>query len=140
MTNKLADILGLARIQIVLIVFFVFFKFIRPPVLDSNSPAIFKSLLLSLPNFFEAVIGTLILTGLGLILNDQLNHNRSNLNLIYLLAVVFAGIYVIAQELKIHNLGGENITDINDIIYSMIGLFVGYAIVLHKKPRIHDEE
>lgn len=82
----------------------------------------------------------LTLTGLSLILNDKLNGNRDNLNLIYLLAVVLAGIYVITQELKIHNLGGDNITDTNDIIYSVIGLIIGYAIVLHKRPRIHIEE
>ena len=133
------DILKLARIQIVVILLFVFFKFIRPPVLESNSSEWIKIALLSLPNFFESIVGILILTGIGL----YLNHKVLSLNkqvkptMIYVLALALAGIYVITQELKIHNLGGNNVYDKNDLIFSIIGLLIGFLIVIVIKPRIN---
>ncbi len=140
MNNKMADILKLVRIQILFTVLFVFFKFIRPSILNSTSPEFFKKILLSLPNFFESVIGTLILTGIGLVLNDKLNKkNQIGVKTIYILAVLLAGIYVITQELKIHNIGGNNTFDQNDLIYSIIGLIIGYWIVVRNKPRIRNE-
>ncbi len=132
----MADILKLARIQIVLIILFVFFKFVRAAVLESNSFEWVKITLLSLPNFFEAVIGTLILTGIGLYLNHRFlgEKRRIKNNLIYIVASFIAGIYVITQELKIHNLGGNNVFDWYDILFSIIGLIVGYLIVIFLKP------
>ncbi|WP_350293726.1 hypothetical protein [uncultured Croceitalea sp.] len=109
------DILKLARIQFVLIALFVFFKLIRPSVLELNLPEGMKITLLSLPNFFEAVIGVLILTGIGLYLNlrglsEKLRIGR---NLLYAIVPIIGGIYVITQEMKIHNLGGNNVYDKN---------------------------
>ena len=136
MTNRMADIVSLARIQLLFMLLFVFFKLIRPFVLNGDSAELFKLALLSLPNFFEAVIGTLILTGIGLVLRDKIGDNRGSLQLVYLTAVLLAAVYVIAQELGFHNLGGNNVTDINDVLFSIIGLLVGYAIILRKQPRI----
>ena len=67
MNNKYADTLKLARIQIVITIVFIFFKLIRPSALESTSFEFFKIVLFSLPNFFEAIIGILTLTGIGLI-------------------------------------------------------------------------
>ena len=50
---------------------------------------------------------------------------------IHILAVVLASIYVISQELKFHNLGGNNIYDPNDLIASIIGL-IGTFIIVEK--------
>ncbi|WP_299220518.1 hypothetical protein [uncultured Aquimarina sp.] len=135
----MTDILKLVRIQILLIILFVVFKFIRPAVLNSSSPEWIKITLLSLPNFFEAVIGTLILTGIGLYLNLRILSRKRQIkrNLIYVIAPVLGGIYVISQELKLHNLGGDNIYDSNDLIFSVIGLITGYLIVILIKPKIH---
>ena len=132
------DILKLARIQLLIIPIFIFFKLIRPSVLNSSSPEVFKMILLSLPNFFEGIIGILILTGIGLLLNNKLNKKlQLGIGTVYKLAVVLAGIYTITQELNIHSLGGKNIIDTNDIIFSVIGLVVGYGIILYIKPRIY---
>jgi hypothetical protein len=110
---------------------------VEPSVLKSTSPEFFKIALLSLPNFFEAIIGTLTLTGIGLIINDKRRKQyQIDSKLIYLLAVIFAGIYVSTQELKIHNLGGNNVFDKNDLIFSFIGLTIGYLIVMWIKPII----
>ena len=134
------DILKLARIQVLLIPIFIFFKLIRPATLKSSAPEFFKIILLSLPNFFEAITGMLLLTGLGLIFNDRLNkkHPIKSKN-IYKLAVVPAGIFVIMQELNLLNLGKNNTVDNNDLIFSVIGLLIGYWIVLWIQPRIYPE-
>lgn len=135
----MTDILKLARIQVLFIIVFVFFKLIRPSVLKSASPEFLKKILLSLPNFFQSVIGVLILTGIGLILNSRLNKKKQvRHKLIYLLAVIIAAIYVITQELNIYNIRGNNTLDYNDLIFSCIGLLIGYWIILYKKPRIHN--
>lgn len=136
--NRTKDIMKLARVELIIIPIFIFFKVIRPSVLKSSSPAFFKLVLLSLPNFFEAIIGTLTLTGIGLLINDRLRERHQiRPKLIYLLAVVLAGIYVSTQELKIHNLGGNNVFDRNDLLFSFIGLIIGYWIVLRIKPIIN---
>ena len=135
----MADIQKLVRIQIGIIALFVFFKFIRPRVLESDSPELFKIALLSLPNLLEAIIGILILTGIGLYLNNQLLscEKQFKRNFIYIIATVIAAIYVITQEFKIHNLGGNNVFDKTDVIFSVAGLFIGYSIVNILKPKIH---
>lgn len=131
------DILKLARIQLLIIPVFVFFKLIRPSVLKSSSSEFFKMILLSLPNFFEGIIGIITLTGVGLLMNNRWGKKlQIRTRTIYKLAVLFAGIYVISQELNIHSLGGKNTFDPNDIIFSVIGLISGYGMVLFVKPRI----
>lgn len=128
MTN---DILKLGRVQIWVIVFFVLFKFIRRPILDKNPPEIVGVVLLSFPNFCEAVIGTLTLTMIGLYLNRYFKVKNKT---IYLVALILSGIYVFTQELRIHNLGGNNIYDPNDMVFSSIGLIVGFLIIHRIKP------
>lgn len=131
------DIMKLARIELLIIPIFVFFKYIRPKILTETSPDFLKITLYSLPNFFEAVVGTLTLTGVGLMINDRLNEQyQTKPKVIYIMAVLLAGIFVSTQELKIHNLGGNNVFDKNDLIFSFIGLIIGYWIILRIKPRI----
>lgn len=140
MNEKMKDIMKLARVELIIIPIFIFLKFIRPSVLNSSSPDFFKVALLSLPNFFEAIIGTLTLTGIGLLINDRLSERHQiKPKLIYLLAVVLAGIYVSTQELKIHNLGGNNVYDRNDLVFSFIGLLIGNWIVMLIKPIVNTD-
>jgi hypothetical protein len=135
MNKKMMGIIKLVWLELIIIIIFIFFKLIRPTVLNSKSSEFFKLILLSLPNFFEAVIGTLTLTGIGLIINDKLSRKyQIRSRLIYILAAVLAGIYVSTQELKIHNLGGNNVFDVNDLLFSFIGLIIGYLIVLLINP------
>ena len=129
----MGDILKMARIQIVVIILFIFFKLIRPMVLSGRSPEFFKKFLLSFPNFCEGVIAVLILTGFGIYLNRYITTKNT---FIYLIAIVLASIFVITQEIKIHNLGGYNIYDPNDLIYSIIGILVGAVIVFRLNPQI----
>jgi len=123
------------RIQLVVVVAFIFFKAIRPGVLDGNSPEAFKLFLLSFPNFCEGVVGVLMLTLVGLYSMLKLKFKIRD-QLVYLMAAILAAIYVILQEVKIHNLGGNNVYDPNDILFSIVGLIVGYLIVNKMKPSI----
>ena len=134
------DILKIARIQIIVILVFAFFKFIRSSVLKTDVPEIFKIFLLSFPNFCEAIVGVLTLTAIGLVLNQKLRTGkRFNEKSIYAMAVFFTAVYVISQELKFHNLGGNNVYDPMDVIFSVIGLFAGFLIITFIKPVVTAE-
>lgn len=128
------DIKTLGRIEIIIIAIFALFKIIRKSTLENTSSEAIRIFLLSFPNFCEGVIGVLTLTMIGLIISKYLNIGYSA---IYLLATVTAAIYVITQELKFHNLGGKNVYDPNDLVFSIIGLLVGYTIVHKLQPRIN---
>ncbi len=136
----MADILKLARVQIVVIVFFAFFKFLRPSVLKTEAPELVKIFLWSFPNFCEAIVGVMTLTAIGLVINRRLRFKkRFKEKNVYVLAVLLAAVYVISQELKFHNLGGHNVYDPIDLVFSIIGLLTGYFIVTFIQPVVTEE-
>ncbi|GAB5551838.1 MAG: hypothetical protein Sapg2KO_14290 [Saprospiraceae bacterium] len=140
MNEKMSDIMKLARVELIIIPIFVLLKYVRPSVLKSEAPEFLKITLLSFPNFFEAIIGTLSLTIIILFFNNLLNRKyQIGLKILYLIAVVLAGIYVIAQEFNIINIRSNTTFDRNDVIFSIIGLITAYVIVLLIKPRIYNE-
>lgn len=127
------DIYKLFKTQIIFIVVFTFFKLIRRPVVEHQPPEWIKITLYSLPNFFEAIIGVLTLVAIGLIINRRIlkGDKKIKKRLIYTMAPIIGGVYVITQELNLHSfIGGENVYDFNDIVFSIIGLIVGYFIVI----------
>ena len=127
------DILKMGRIQIAIIVLFVLFKWIRPSVMVREGHELFKLFLWSFPNLCEGIIGVLTLTGMGIYLTKALKINNK---LIYVIAILLATLYVTTQEFKIHNLGGNNIYDPNDLIFSAIGIGMGAIIVFRLNPKI----
>ena len=131
------DILKMARIQIVIIILFVFFKWIRPSVVAKESNELLKIFLWSFPNFCEGITGVLTLTGIGIYLSR--NHKIQK-KLIYAIAIFITTIYVTTQELKIHNLGGHNTYDPNDLIFSAIGILAGSLIVFRLTPKIKSDK
>lgn len=136
-------VLRLARIQILVIITFIINKaLIRPYVLKHDFPNIFDIFVLSYSNFCEAIVGVLTLTYIGLYINQRMVRleGRWREASIYIIAVVLAGVYVISQELKIHNLGGNNVYDPYDLLFSVIGLIAGYAILAVIKPVVTDEQ
>ncbi len=123
----MTDILRLARIQIGIIVLFVINKLlIRPFVVERDFSAPFQIFVLSFSNFCEAIVGTMTVTYLCLVLNYRFLSPMSRVkeSIIYVAATVLAGVYVILQEFKIHNLGGENVYEPYDVLFSIIGLVV----------------
>ncbi len=107
-------------------------KFIlRPWLLEHDAPNFFLILTFSIPNFVEAIVGTVVLTGIFLRIRNSLSDKIASVKDVYIhiLAVSTAALYVITQELKIHNLGGNNIYDPNDLIASIIGLVLTFGLI-----------
>lgn len=104
---------------------------LRPWILENDVTGIFLIFTNSLPNMIEGIFGTLILSG---ILSLARLYFKKNLGIIkdtylYISAVLIASVYVISQELKFHNLGGNNVYDFYDIIASIIGIAMTFIII-----------
>lgn len=123
----------LIRAQILVIIIFILFKLSRASLLKIDAPEWFRIFLYSFPNLCEGIVGVWVLTGIGLFITQKIN--VSNL-IVYVIAAILTSIYVITQELKIHNLGGRNIYDPNDIAFSIIGIIIGLVIVFRIKPKL----
>lgn len=80
----------------------------------------------SIPNFIEAVMGTFIVTGM---LTYYGSHWFKSATILDLTGVLLAGAYVISQELKIHNLGGNNVYDPYDLMASILGLLFSFMVI-----------
>ena len=114
------------------LIIFMLNKFIiRPWAIANELPAFFIILFNSLPNFTEAVIGTIVLTELALQARKRFPNRFEKMTdtIIYLIAAAFAAIYVITQELKIHNLGGRNVYDPYDVLASIVGILFTYMMI-----------
>lgn len=100
--------------------------FLRPWVNKGDFPQFFHIVLDSIPNFLEALTGIPVLTSILLVFRYRGFRWFSRLKdkAIYLLSLVLGATYVITQEFKVHNLGGKNVYDPNDVIASVIGLLL----------------
>ena len=105
---------------------------LRPWARAHEVPEFVNIILGSIPNFLEPLVGLPALTGILL----MLRHDRFKAlqqfseRGIYFLAVFLGAIYVITQELRLHNLGGNNIYDSNDLVASVIGLVFMLVLML----------
>jgi len=116
---------------IAILVFIMNKLYLRPWILENETPNVFLIFTYSIPNLIEAIIGTLILTGILLQVRQYFNKNFGSIKdtYIHIIAVSIASIYVISQELKFHNLGGNNVYDPYDIVASIIGLIGTFVII-----------
>ena len=114
-----------------ILVFILNKLYLRPWILENDVPDIFLIVTYSIPNLIEAVIGTLILTGILLQTRQYFNQKFGSLKDIHIhvSAVSIASIYVISQELKFHNLGGNNVYDPYDLIASIVGLIGTFVVI-----------
>ena len=114
-----------------ILVFILNKLYIRPWLLENDVTGIFLIVAYSIPNLIEAMIGTLLLTGILLHLRQHFSKKFSSLKDTYInvLAVCMASVYVISQELKFHNLGGNNVYDPHDLAASLIGLLATFGII-----------
>ncbi len=117
---------------VAILVFFLNKFLIRPWVLEHETFEFFQIIVLSIPNLIEAMIGTLLLTGILLQLKHRFNKKMGLIKdeYFYLLAVGLASIYSVSQEFKFHDFGGNNVYDPYDVIASLIGLGVTYGLIL----------
>ncbi|MCF7802475.1 MAG: hypothetical protein K9N34_10730 [Candidatus Marinimicrobia bacterium] len=114
-----------------ILVFILNKLYLRLWILENDVPDIFLIVTYSIPNLIEAVIGTLILTGILLQTRQYFNQKFGSLKEIHIhvLAVSIASIYVISQELKFHNLGGNNVYDPYDLVASIVGLIGTFVVI-----------
>lgn len=129
----------LLRIQFGIIASFIIVKFLmRPFVLQNNFPEAIKIFVLSYPNFCEAIIGTIALTYILLMITARATKNKPKFKerYVYLISVLAAGVYVILQEFRIHNLGGINVYDPYDVLFSVLGLITAYFLLIRVNPKI----
>jgi len=105
--------------------------YLMPWILENEFSGFLLILTLSIPNLLEAIIATLILTGILLQLKQSYLSKTNAIKEITLRisAVALAAIYVISQELKFHNLGGNNVYDPYDLIASAIGLVGTFTVI-----------
>lgn len=105
--------------------------FLRPWILEHDITGIILIFTNSIPNMIEGIIGTLILT--GILLQGQLYFKKKLGGIkkthIHILAIIITSIYVISQELKFHNLGGNNVYDFYDLIASIIGMAMTFTLI-----------
>lgn len=116
---------------IAILIFILNKLYLRPWVLENDVPPLFLVATNSLPNLIEAIIGTLVLTGILLQARQYFNKKLGFIKVTYIhiLAVGIAAVYVITQELKFHNFGGNNVFDRNDIVASVIGLIGTFGMI-----------
>ena len=106
---------------------FVLVKFVLRTQI--TEPGVIKTFLWSYPNLCEAVIGSLLVGNLILMLNRRFAQVSLTSIKLALLSVSVAGVYVILQEFKVHNLGGANTYDPNDVLFSIIGLLISFIYI-----------
>ena len=114
-----------------ILIFFLNKFLLRPWVLENDTSKFFKIIVLSIPNLIEAIVGTLLLTGILLELKHRFSKKLGHIKdeYLYLFAVALASIYSLSQEFKFHNMGGNNVYDQNDVIASLIGFVMTYIVI-----------
>jgi len=116
---------------VAILVFFLNKFLLRPWVLKNEMLEFFQIIVLSIPNLIEAIVGTLLLTGILLQLKHRFNEKIGHIKdeYLYLVAVSLAAVYSVSQEFKFHNFGGNNVYDPYDVIASFIGLGMTYGLI-----------
>lgn len=121
------------RTQIITLILFLVLKLIRPSILAASAPGFIDTLFLSAPNFCEAIIGSMTIVMIGVLIRNRLGSGLSDIRL-YIGSIALTGVYVFSQEMRFHNIGGNNVYDPNDMIASFLGLGVAVLILLSVRP------
>lgn len=105
--------------------------YLRSWILENELPNPFIITTLSAPNLIEAIVGTLLMTGILLQIRQSFGHKFGLIEVkyVHILAVLITATYVISQELEFHNLGGNNVYDPFDLVASVIGLVGTYVVI-----------
>jgi len=128
----------LLRIQLLIIASYFVIKFlIRPIVIENEYTGFVKIFALSYPNFCEAIAGSIVIAFILLVINGKFwrGNLRYREKYIPVISILISGIYVLLQEFKIHNIGGTNVYDLYDVIFSILGLIVAFGLLLYIKPK-----
>lgn len=142
--DRIRNAFILFRIQILVILSFVIVKFILRPIVTNHSDSkVLEVFVYSYPNFCEAIIGAIVIVVIMFSIAGFLKQKnpaiRINNFFLYILSIALTGAYVILQEFKIHNLGGENVYDRYDVLFSVMGLIVAFYLLVRINPRLEEE-
>lgn len=118
---------------------FLFMKISRPSILEYTAIDWVRVLFLSFPNLAEGITGVITSTILLLGLSSRVKTDFLSDRAIYIIAVVFSAVYVLLQEFKVHNLGGNNVYDFNDVLFSIVGLSLGFGVIWAMKPTFKEQ-
>ncbi len=104
----------------------------RPWVIETGQSGFFLAIAYSLPNFIEAIMGTILITGILSYLRLKLPNHLSDLSdtTLFFTATILTATYVLTQEFKLHNVGGNNSYDFNDVLASIAGLIAVNLILI----------
>jgi hypothetical protein len=99
---------------------------IRPMVIEDNISSPFMVIINSLPNFVEAIVGTVLLTGMLFSLREYSNLAIFKMedSKLFLAVFIIALIYTVLQELNWLNHRTDNVVDPFDFIASLTGLII----------------
>ena len=77
-------------------------------------------------------MGTILISGILFFSRQRLAIHLSRLTdpTLYFAATLIAATYVLSQEFKLHNVGGNNVYDSNDVAASILGLVVISLILI----------
>ena len=77
------------------------------------------------------LLAVLLLSGIALELRRRLPQQLGKLgdSTLYMIATLVAGVYVVAQEVKLHSFGGNNTYDPYDVAASIVGLVVMNRVI-----------
>ena len=139
------NVRAIMRVYLVIIVSYLLVKFgLRPMIVANGYPLIIEIFVLSYPNFCEGVVGPIFVTFVLLTIKGMLVKKKPSLvlkdNWLYLVAVLFSAFYVLLQEFKIHNLGGKNVYDPYDVLFSVLGLVTACYLLLKIEPQMEANE
>jgi hypothetical protein len=99
---------------------------VRPWVLNNVDGGPATVMANSLPNFLEAIIGTIDIAIILLIIvrRSVWLDRRIGRTTIYVVATVLAGLFVVSCELNWIRFRGPNVYDSNDLVASILGLLM----------------
>ena len=105
---------------------------LRDAVLAGDSPAWMRVFVLSLPNLLEAVLGMGLVSSVLHVARSRLAPRFDGVSdrSLAVIAATLTAVYVVAQELNFHSLGGQNVADLNDVGASLLGLAIMFLIVV----------
>jgi hypothetical protein len=131
--NSFRPIFGVQLLSI-----FVFFtlKQLRPALLQAFPNEAFEIFLYSFPNFAEGVVGYLIVAMILTMASWRSEFVGHILTVprLCICAFLAAGTYVISQELGLHHIGGAQVYDPYDIVFSIAGLIAGLLVFVWQRP------
>ncbi len=127
---------SLIVIQIVTIFIFVVVKQLRQELAWAFPNAAFEVFLYSFPNFAEGLVGFLAFAMLLSLAAQRDGFAKRLLTLPWICTCAFFGaaFYVISQEFGLHNLGGDQVYDPYDVLFSVAGLIAGLVAFLGLNP------